>query len=149
MTRKQLAVLVIPALVLVLVPSGTAQADLITNGGFEQTTNPFPAGSKQYFSQPGVVGWGGGSGGGGLSFLAAPGTADNNSYLAVYGPFPITSPDGGNFYMADGDPTFRTNPITQTINGLTVGLQYTVSFYQAAGQQKNFTGATFEYWRVG
>jgi hypothetical protein len=153
-TWKAVATLVVPALVLVLIPSGTAQADLITNGGFESTTNF--NGVKQQTNTGGLVinGWTGANGG--LSFLSAPGGASNGGYLSVYnvggggiGAFPATSPNGGNFYMADGDPNFRSTALTQTINGLTPGQQYILSFYQAAGQQQGFIGDTFEYWHVG
>lgn len=161
MNWKSLAWLVIPALGLTLVATGEIRADpVISNGGFEMTNNAFGAGSKQQFQIPGVIDWGGGganpaNGGQNLSFLAAPGTASNGSYLSVYndngtgmGPFPNTSPNGGNFYMADGDPNFRSTAITQMVTGLTVGQQYTISFFQAAGQQQGFQGNTFEYWQV-
>ena len=76
------------------------------------------------------------------------GTADDLSkYLTVYGPFPTTSPDGGKFVEADGDPNY-SGVIYQTITGLTAGAQYVVSFYQAAGQQYGFTGPTTEQWAV-
>lgn len=73
----------------------------------------------------------GGAFGGGMSFWVHPGA----------------SPDGGNFVAIDGLTDFST-PLTQTINGLVAGMQYTVSFYQAAAQQRGFDGATTERWRV-
>ena len=83
-----------------------------------------------------------------LTFLAPPGSADDgNQYLAVYGPFPATSPVGGNFILADGDPSY-SGAFSQTISGLNVGQHYTISFYQAAGQQLGFTGPTTERWSV-
>ena len=140
--RQRMAMVVLPALALTLgVPSGS-RADLVTNGGFEKATNF--TGGKANFSTAGVKGW---SGGGGLTFLDAPGTADDGSYLSVYSPFPKKSPDGGNFVEADADPNYRS-AIYQTINGLTVGSTYAVSFYQAAGQQAGFTGSTTERWDV-
>lgn len=69
--------------------------------------------------------------GGGFSFWQNPGP----------------SPDGGNFLGVDGDSNFAT-PFSQTVNGLTVGASYTLSFYQAAGQQFGFNGATTERWQV-
>lgn len=92
-------------------------------------------------------------GGSGLISIDAPGTAtvdvqtpfNNNSY-PVYGPFP-DPPSGGNFIQADGNPTFET-AFYQDITGLTVGTQYSLSFWQAAGQQQGFTGATTEQWKV-
>jgi len=111
----------------------------VTNGSFEATSLT----AKGYFATNGVsnvTGWGGG---GHLTFLDLPGTADDGSYLSVYGPFPMTSPDGGKFVEADGDTSYR-GAITQTINGLTPGQRYTLTFDQAAGQQTGFTGSTTE-----
>jgi len=47
----------------------------------------------------------------------------------------------------DGNPTFE-NSFNQVINGLTAGTDYTLSFWQAAGQQQGFSGATTEQWKV-
>jgi len=118
--------------------SGNA-AELVRNGSFEVTT----ATKKERFENR-VTDWSGGSA---LTFIATPGSADNGEYLSVYGPFPRTSPVGGNFVLADGDPNY-SSAISQTIGGLTVGETYALSFYQAAGQQLGFTGPTTERWRV-
>jgi hypothetical protein len=53
----------------------------------------------------------------------------------------------GNAIAADGDIGFQAN-ITQTVTGLTAGKQYTISFYQAAGQQTGYTGAWTDWWQV-
>lgn len=120
--------------------AGTASAaNLVVNGSFESTD----VSGKSYFASH-VTGWSGGSN---LTFVDFPGTADDGSYLSVYGPFPTTSPDGGNFVEADGDPSY-SGVISQSISGLTAGKAYTVSFYQAAGQQAGFTGPTTEQWSV-
>ena len=47
----------------------------------------------------------------------------------------------------DGNPTFE-NSFNQVISGLTAGVTYTLSFWQAAGQQQGFSGATTEQWKV-
>ncbi len=101
---------------------------------------------KNYFTNVNPVGWTGGSG---LIFIDAPGTADDGSYLSVYSPFPKNSPVGGNFVEADGNPTFESG-FNQTITGLTPGKTYTLSFYQAASQQVGFANglATTERWIV-
>ena len=94
---------------------GTAAGatNLVVNGSFDADNH----GSKVGFSGN-VTGW---TGGGGLTFLASPGSADDGSqYLAIYGPYPATSPDGGNFILADGDPNY-SGAFSQTLNGLTVG----------------------------
>jgi len=118
-----------------------ASTNLVTNGSFE--ANSISADQKDYFEGK-VDGW---EGGARLTFIAAPGTADDGSYLSVYGPFPETSPDGGFFVEADGDPGY-SDAIYQTITGLVVGQTYNLDFYQAAGQQVNFTGPTTERWQV-
>jgi PEP-CTERM motif-containing protein len=121
----------------------TAQAtDLpgVQNLNFVNYTGSAP---KGYFTDVDPVGWTGGTG---LIFVDAPGTADNGSYLSVYGPFP-NSPVAGNFVEADGNPMFESG-FNQVITGLTIGQTYTLSFYQAAGQQQGFSGATTEQWAV-
>jgi hypothetical protein len=77
------------------------------------------------------------------------GTGDNS--YAVYGDpstgiFP-NPPPGGNFIQADGNPDYETS-FNQVINGLTIGTTYSLSFWQAAGQQQGFSGATTEQWKV-
>ncbi len=130
----------------VLLATGTARADFITNGSFE--ANVLAAGTKEDFNSGGKSVVTGGSGGAKLTFLDSPGSADNGSYLSVYGSFPHVSPDGGNFVEADAAPTYR-GVIYQSVTGLTIGQVYSVSFYQAAGQQSGFTGPTTEQWLVG
>jgi hypothetical protein len=74
---------------------------------------------------------------------------------------PGESPDGGNYFAADGDSSADDTgaggvgvnggysvPIYQSIAGLTIGQQYTISFYQAAAQQNVKSGATTEQWEV-
>jgi hypothetical protein len=128
------------SLALAAAAPASAAVNLVTNGSFETVSVT----DKSTF-QGNVAGW---SGGQNLTFIDFPGTADDPSkYLAVYGPFPTTSPDGGNFVEGDGDPSY-SGAIFQTISGLTVGKQYVLNFYQAAGQQLGFTGPTTEQWQV-
>ncbi len=124
----------LPAVALVAM-TGTAVAgpNLVTNGSFEDTT----LSTKGTFNGH-VSGWSGGSA---LTYLDTPGTADNGAYLSVYGPFPKTSPDGGNFVEADGLPNYNS-AIYQVLSGLTVGAYYTLTFDQAAGHLFFFTGTT-------
>ena len=105
---------------------------------------------KDLFSYVDPVGWTGGTG---LISIDAPGTATmpgngspgRNAY-PVYGPF-SNPPPGGNFIQADGNPDFETS-FNQTITGLTAGTEYSLSFWQAAGQQTGFSGQTTEEWLV-
>jgi hypothetical protein len=142
MTPRNLLAIVIPVIGLPLLSCGTVRANLVTNGGFEFYTGSAP---KDYFSNVLPTDWGGGL----FDTIDAPGTADDISApgLPVYGPFPATSPAGGNFVQSDSTPTLSL-PITQTISGLTVGQSYNISFYQAAGQELNGTGATTDQWEV-
>jgi hypothetical protein len=126
-----------PALLIAAAALPAGAANLVTNGSFEASTG------KTTF-QNHVPGW---TGGANLTFLDAPGTADDGSYLSVYSGFPNHSPDGGNFVEADGDPSY-SGAISQAINGLIAGQSYKVTFYQAAGQQAGFTGPTTEQWAV-
>ncbi len=141
MRPSKIILAALPAALLLAAPALSAPINLVTNGSFEITS--IATGGKDYF-QGKVTGW---SGGANLTFLDSPGTADDGSYLSVYKGFPNVSPDGGRFVEADGDPSYR-NAITQQINGLVAGVSYTLTFYQGAGQQVNFKGATTERWQV-
>ncbi|MFO0958510.1 MAG: PEP-CTERM sorting domain-containing protein [Isosphaeraceae bacterium] len=147
MLRNRFAWKLAPVFALALGFAAPARAELITNGNFESVTGSFGAGQKKQFNAAIPTGWTVNNASR-LNFICAPGTADNSSlYLAVYGPFPTTSPVGGNFIMSDGDPSY-SSAFYQDISGLTVGQQYQLTFYQAAGQQLNFKGATTERWDV-
>jgi len=125
-----------------------ANANLVTNGNFATCTGTAvqtnPSDNKTNFASCAPTDWTGGTG---LVYVDAPGTADGSGYLSVYGPFPSTSPVGGNFVQSDGNPIYNS-AFSQVVNGLTAGDSYTLSFYQAAGQQTTFTGATTEQWKV-
>ncbi len=141
MICRKLSIVVIPAIAAALFTCNQARANLVTNGGFEICTGTAP---KDFLTSVLPTDWSGG----GFDFIDAPGTADNFSYaLPVYPGFPIMSPQGGNFVQVDSTPTFAL-PVTQTINGLTAGDSYTVSFYQAAGQGAGDSGATTDQWEV-
>jgi hypothetical protein len=116
----------------------------VSNLNFVNYTGAAP---KNAFSAVDPVGWTGGSG---LIYIDAPGSATSgNGGIPVYGPFPNNSPVGGNFVQADGNPVFESG-FNQTITGLTPGTTYTLSFYQAAGQQQGFGNGqpTTEQWIV-
>jgi len=105
---------------------------------------------KNTFTNVNPVGWTGGSG---LIFIATPGTSANSNsacgttYLQTY-VCPSTLPIGAyNEVEADGNPEFESG-FNYTITGLTKGTTYDLSFYQAAGQQTTFQGATTEQWIV-
>jgi hypothetical protein len=104
---------------------------------------------KNNFSTVNPANWqrGAPAGSGDLVFIDAPGTATSaTGGYPVYGPF-ANPPPGGNFVQADGNPDFEST-FFQVITGLTPGQTYELSFWQAAGQQTTFHGATTEQWIV-
>jgi hypothetical protein len=170
MSWNKTAGLVIAVLALALVASDSAKADLITNGGFETTTNGvnkvLPA-SFGGSTQP--TGWTVGSapvftfsylyGPGGADATGATGTGIPNSLpIYLWGPnnpspnslngLPATSPAGGNFLALDSDPSFAS-PISQSISGLTPGVKYDLGFWTAGAQFRDGTGGAFNGATVG
>jgi hypothetical protein len=149
MISRKLSIIVIPVIGVALFACGMARANLVTNGDFSLYGGVAPKNDFVYV-QP--TDW---TGSGLYDFgveVDAPGTADNGSDpgIPVYGPFPAPPPPdaNNNFIEADGDPSYSFS-FSQTISGLTVGQNYTVSFNQAAGQQSgNLRGATTEQWQV-
>jgi len=61
----------------------------------------------------------------------------------------VSSADGSGWFLAvDGDQRFN-NKILQTVNGLTPGNTYSLSFYQAGGQYAPYPDqATSDWWTV-
>jgi hypothetical protein len=143
-------------------------ANLVVNGNFQFYTggfngNPSQLGDSGTGGYTALTGWTVGPGSSGLlGFLFASGTGNTtgdhdvrfNDTQLFWGPgaaggninngFTATSPDGGNWVALDAAPTYRGVGISQTLNGLTKGKDYVVTFYWAAAQEHNFTGATTE-----
>jgi hypothetical protein len=144
------------ALSAVSLPAQATQ--FVTNGDFELSTN----GAGQLGIYTNVIGWNANNGSNyNYNFLYSPNTADTtgsysdqyNGNLTLWGSnnggttvIPATSPAGGNFIAADG--AFEEYPISQQLNGLIVGEQYVVSFWEAAAQQAGYNGDTTEQWQV-
>jgi hypothetical protein len=142
--------------------AGANATNLVTNGSFETLSNGI--GQIGYNGNSLLSGWTNGSYDGnsshiGYNFVYSAGSADTtgangvSGNVKLWGPgdgsnngLPATSPDGGNYIAADG--AYQTAPISQTINGLTSGTQYTVSFWYAGAQQQGFDGVTTEKWLV-
>jgi len=150
---KGAAIALSAAAVLTVAP--IAHAELVTNGSFEATSN----GNGQLGFNTDVTGWSVPAPPGSYAFVYAAGTGDtvgaNGQYgnVSIWGPnngsangLPAASPDGGNYLAADG--SFQDGAITQTLNGLTAGDTYAVTFYWAAAQQFGFTGGTTSGWSV-
>lgn len=139
----------------------SAHANLVSNGSFETTTltTTGSMGSS-------VANWSATSGSSEMLVFPSVGLQPLYSYSnplyqspystnAIYptygllGPFPTTSPDGGKYVLSDSD--YLNQPISQTLNGLTPGNFYQLSFYQALAQlDENLTtqGVVTGYWQV-
>jgi hypothetical protein len=142
----------IAALGAVMAAPAANAANLITNGDFEQTAN----GSGQLGYNTDAIGWT--TANNGYNFIFAPNSADTTGSDGQYGNLQLwglnnggidtlsNSPSGGNFVGADGG--FQVGAISQTINGLTAGQKYVVSFDWAGAQQSGFTSPTTEQWNV-
>ena len=121
----------------------------MTNGDFTSYSGPtITAGEKGQLSDHVPTGWSI-SNTVQYSALDTPGSAtSSHGGYAVYGPFADpAAPYTGNFIQMDGDSRYG-KALSQTIDNLTVGHQYTVTFQQAAGQQTTFNGDTTELWAV-
>lgn len=136
-----------------------AGPNLVLNGGFEQDSltpsgtgySSYEIGSYSYNSTSytgSVADWTVNASDYNFVFTTGSATA-----LSSYGPLTLydgtaigNSPAGGNFLVSDGD--FNSGNISQTINGLTVGAQTTLTFYWAAAQQSGSSGSTTQYWQV-
>ena len=121
----------------------------LSNLNFLQYTGSAP---KNTFNDVDPGGW---TGGNGLIFIDAPGTSASDpttacgpTYLSTYGcPSALAIPGGYNLVEADGNPAFESG-FYYGVTGLTAGQTYTLSFYQAASQQRSLTGATTNQWIV-
>jgi hypothetical protein len=157
MIWKRMAVIGISALALAMGEPVVVRADLVTNGNFTQYTGGYTGGG--YTNAPSQIeniatggytdltGWTVASGGlsapsdafYAYSFLYSSGTVNtvgswfpvSNNFLKFL-PTIAPAPDGGNFVSLDGYS--QNNTISQTITGLTVGQQYTLTFNWAAAQ---------------
>ncbi len=123
--------------------ANAAIQNLVVNGDFTQLSN----GPGSFNNSTAVTGWTSGgynwvdhdanSGDSGTSMpLWTQANNGNNTWNGT------TLSGTGNFAAMDGD--YFTGPISQTINGLIVGKQYTLTFNYAFGQQTGFDGATVQ-----
>jgi len=147
----------VPAIAMATVGARADNILTVTNGDFSQYSGVAPGTNGDYFNSVNPTGW---TGGGGLIFVTNYAGINNpNLYLPVYGPtagqtasipsnpFP-NSPIGGNFVEADGNPSYEDS-FSYQLSGLTVGETYSLSFFQAFGQQTGFSSATTNQWIVG
>ncbi len=129
---------------------GSAAANavpMLTNGDFTASSytsnNQFGTG----YGGEGVTGW---SGNGGYNlYFTSPAAATTVGANTQYGGSAeklwadTASPTGGAFVGLDGDPQVEGG-ISQTVGGLVVGQNYTLTFSWAAGQLQSRFGQTTE-----
>jgi hypothetical protein len=126
--------------------------NLVTNGSFSSASSSVSTEvSSAYNDANAVTGWN--SAGFNLWFVGA--NRDSVSALNhyndpktyFYNSFANLSPDGGSFMALDGDTGIH-GALSQLINNLVLGTDYTVTFNWAATQLINRTGATTEQLQV-
>lgn len=137
-----------------IAPSVHASTITVVNGSFEQTLTRTSSEFGDLYPSQQVTGWTTS----GYNFVYRPNTADSTGANGQYGNVQLWgpkngsansltgSPDGGNYLAMDG--AYLTEPLSQTLSGLTVGAQTTVTFYYAGAQQFGFNGATTEGFKV-
>jgi PEP-CTERM motif len=125
---------------------------LVTNGSFELTTN---GGNRQLSSTPvqaadrsTLTGWTSSNGNdGGYNFVLDTGiitTSASAIGLKAY----VSADDHGKVFASDA--LYYPGTLSQTIDGLTVGATYLLTFDYALGQQAGFDGRNADnYWQVG
>lgn len=132
---------------------GSAQAtQYVTNGNFASLSNGLGQLGANANHSTTATDWATT----GYNFVMNVGDVGSNGY---YGNLPLwdkanggSSPwngksiTGDNFVALDGD--FGTEPLTQTINGLTVGKAYILSFSYAYAQQARYNGPTHQNLQV-
>lgn len=151
LTTKYFALPVVAAAVL-LTASTEARAGAILNGALAGTVGQLTVNGS-------LANWTGGGKEGNFGspttppvFLFAPGAGQTgeagDAFMGTVSFYGVTtSPDGGNFVAADGDPSWGGS-LKQTVTGLTVGDVYSLTFNWAGAQQQGFGGNTTEHWQV-
>jgi hypothetical protein len=163
-TFTRLAAIAATSLLGLTLNATASTTNLIQNGSFESTTLNSVSSAEGTTSQQlnfngfTVNGWTNNSNNGtiGYNFLFTSGTATAagnagnvslwNSSNGGVNTIPA-SPDGGSFLGMDG--AYQQATVSQTVNNLTVGATYLLSFYYAGAQQSGFTGQTTEGFTVG
>jgi PEP-CTERM motif/Protein of unknown function (DUF642) len=142
---------------LLISSAASAGTNLVQNGSFDLTTDGSTShefGASFTFGQD-VSNWTSASTSAfNLYFTPgqATGPADVPTRFGEHGQFlwvlPPNDPDGGNFVALDGDTNFN-GALTQTIDNLTAGAKYVVSFDWATAQYADRSGDTTEQLQVG
>jgi hypothetical protein len=86
----------------------------------------------------------------GYNFLYSDGVSASTTGLLTFNSSTnqvVNSADGSGWFVG-ADAAFQQGPIRQSLTGLTIGQKYNLTFWQSAGQQKNYGGDTTEQWAV-
>src|ERR1700678_4410026 len=160
MSKRRVAFL---AMSIVAVSAAGARANLVANGGFEQYT-PDSNGYASFEADPNYN-----PGGGSLTDWTFTNVGANGAFNVLFAPTGATSvepdtrftppksgdvqylwtlpsnpdPNGGYFIALDGDTQYN-GALQQTVNGLTVGKDYVLTFSWAADQFADRSGPTTE-----
>lgn len=139
-------------------PTLAAAQNLLTDGTFNNPGGT--AGTPGKVTSTNTPGWTNNIWSGtttGYNFLYNPPYADvtsgtNQSPLPLWGADDggigkFTAPPGGGYFIGM-DGAYEQSALSQTVNNLVVGQSYYLSFWWAAAQQYNFTGATTEQFQV-
>jgi hypothetical protein len=126
----------------------------VNNLNFETCNGGGACAPKQYLSASGADGWIVGppaASGSNYVFISgtSAGTNSTNGPLGTWAAPSVLSGLGAyNYIQADGNPIYESS-FQQTIKGVTAGTTYSLSFYQAAGQQAPYwTAPTTNQWVV-
>ncbi len=124
----RVTVLAAAAATMMLATGAQASVQLVTNGDFSDGFTGWTSGGYNFAMTDGNVG------SGGVSLWT-----DNSAGNGWNG---LTASGSGGFAALDGD--YFTGPITQTIDDLTIGNSYTLTFDYAFSQQNGFYGDTIQ-----
>lgn len=164
---KRLLTILAAASAIALTAAGAHAGNLVTNGGFEQFT-PDSNGYASFEIDPDFN-----PGGGALTGWTTTNVGVNGAFNILFNPTTATTlepdtrftpprsgdiqhlwtlpanadPNGGYFVALDGDTQYN-GTLSQTINGLTVGQTYALTFSWAAAQLADRTGATTEQLQI-
>src|SRR5580692_11515373 len=129
------------AVLLVTLAASAHATNLVSNGTFtSSSTGTGGAGQFDQTNYTTLTSWGST----GYNFLFTNPTAAVQGVDGAVSLDPATRASPvGNFIGLDG--AYDVGAVTQTINGLIVGVTYTLDFYWAASQQNGYTGPTTDY----
>jgi hypothetical protein len=135
--------------------AGAAHANLITNGGFEATTNgtnkQLAAGTSTTASNRStLVGWNSGTGtDGGYNFVLNGSILNTSASVISLRSTTSASGKTDTTNVFASDALYYPGVLSQMVNGLAVGSLYTLTFDYALGQQTGYSGVNLNnYWEV-